>query len=193
MPFIFGGSRFGARAYANNLEEKLMLEAIDYAHLQGVSLYLTVNTLMKEKELEELYSFLKPYYEQGLDGVIVQDLGAVSYIRQQFPDLAIHASTQMTLCGSGGVQLLKEAGFSEWCWRGNSLLRRLPGSIRIQGWSWSVLSMVRFVTVIPDSACSAVFWAEEAATADAVHSPAVWHMKPWQIKRRCLKREHRRF
>ena len=107
-----GGSRFGARAYANNLEEKLMLEAIDYAHLQGVSLYLTVNTLMKEKELEELYSFLKPYYEQGLDGVIVQDLGAVSYIRQQFPDLAIHASTQMTIVGVNGARKLKELGAS---------------------------------------------------------------------------------
>ena len=107
-----GGSRFGARAYANNLEEKLMLEAIDYAHLQGVSLYLTVNTLMKEKELEELYSFLKPYYEQGLDGVIVQDLGAVSYIRQQFPDLAIHASTQMTITGIYGARLLSKLGIT---------------------------------------------------------------------------------
>lgn len=107
-----GGSRFGARAYANNLEEKQMLEAIDYAHLQGVSLYLTVNTLMKQKELEELYSFLKPYYEQGLDGVIVQDLGAVSYIRQQFPDLAIHASTQMTITGIYGARLLSKLGIT---------------------------------------------------------------------------------
>lgn len=105
-----GGSRFGARAYANNLEEKQMLEAIDYAHLQGVSLYLTVNTLMKEKELEELYSFLRPYYEQGVDGVIVQDLGAVSYIRQQFPDLPIHASTQMTITGIYGARLLSKLG-----------------------------------------------------------------------------------
>ena len=67
-----GGSRFGARAYADNLDEERMLEAIDYAHLYGVSLYMTVNTLMKEEELEELFEYLNPYYERGLDGVIVR-------------------------------------------------------------------------------------------------------------------------
>lgn len=105
-----GGSRFGARAYADNLEEKQMLEAIDYAHLHGVSLYLTVNTLMKEREMGELFQFLNPYYRQGLDGVIVQDLGAVSYIRRQFPDLAVHASTQMTVTGVYGARLLSRLG-----------------------------------------------------------------------------------
>ena len=68
-----GGSRFGARAYADNLDQERMLEAIDYAHFHGVSLYMTVNTLMKEEELRELPHFLAPYYEQGLDGVIVED------------------------------------------------------------------------------------------------------------------------
>lgn len=105
-----GGSRFGARAYAENPEEDLLLEAIDYAHLYGVKLYLTVNTLLKERELKELYEYLNPYYAHGLDAVIVQDMGVLKAIREWFPDLHIHASTQMTLCGAGGMEILKEAG-----------------------------------------------------------------------------------
>ncbi|MEG0370160.1 MAG: U32 family peptidase, partial [Hungatella sp.] len=94
-----GGNRFGARAYADNPDEAKMLEAIDYAHLHGAKLYMTVNTLVKEAELNELFSYLNPYYERGLDAVIVQDLGVFSYIRSHFPDLPIHASTQMTITG----------------------------------------------------------------------------------------------
>ena len=94
-----GGSRFGARAYADNLDRDDMCRAIDYAHIHGVSLYMTVNTLMKEKEIGELFRFLQPFYEEGLDGVIVQDLGALSVIRRYFPDLPVHASTQMTVTG----------------------------------------------------------------------------------------------
>lgn len=106
-----GGSRFGARAYAKNPEGDLLLEAIDYAHLYGVKLYLTVNTLLKEQELsKELYEYLLPCYEHGLDAVIVQDLGVVQAVREWFPGLPVHASTQMTLCGAGSVKLLKEAG-----------------------------------------------------------------------------------
>ena len=105
-----GGSRFGARAYAENLSEDRMLEAIDYAHLHGVSLYLTVNTLVKEKELDGLYGFLAPYYERGLDAVIVQDLGVLAAVRRWFPDLHVHASTQMTITGAEGARLLKEMG-----------------------------------------------------------------------------------
>ncbi|MEG0215374.1 MAG: U32 family peptidase, partial [Hungatella sp.] len=73
-----GGNRFGARAYADNPDEAKMLEAIDYAHLHGAKLYMTVNTLVKEAELNELFSYLNPYYERGLDAVIVQDLGVFS-------------------------------------------------------------------------------------------------------------------
>lgn len=106
-----GGSRFGARAYAENPEGDRLLEAIDYAHLYGVKLYLTVNTLLKDRELsEELYRYLKPCYERGLDAVIVQDLGVMRAIRRWFPDLPIHASTQMTICGVGGARILKEEG-----------------------------------------------------------------------------------
>ena len=106
-----GGSRFGARAYADNPEGEALLQAIDYAHLYGVKLYLTVNTLLKEQELEqELYEYLLPCCERGLDAVIVQDLGVLQAVREWFPELPVHASTQMTLCGTGGARILKEAG-----------------------------------------------------------------------------------
>lgn len=108
-----GGGRFGARAYAENPEGTELLDAIDYAHLYGVRFYLTVNTLLKERELSgELYDYLKPCYEHGLDAVIVQDMGVMKAIQEWFPDLPVHASTQMTLCGVGGVRLLKEEGAS---------------------------------------------------------------------------------
>ena len=106
-----GGSKFGARAYAQNPEGKILLDAIDYAHLYGVKLYLTVNTLLKDQELEqELYEYLKPCYEHGLDAVLVPDLGVLCAIRKWFPSLPVHASTQMTICGPGSVELLKEMG-----------------------------------------------------------------------------------
>lgn len=105
-----GGSRFGARAFANNPGEDRLLEALDYAHLHGCSLYMTVNTLMKEQEMDELYDYLLPYYKRGLDAVIVQDLGVLSFIRENFPGLPIHASTQMTITGFYGAGLLKELG-----------------------------------------------------------------------------------
>lgn len=107
-----GGSRFGARAYADNFGEEELCHAIRHAHLHGCDLYLTVNTLLKDGELDELGAYLKPYYEAGLDGVIVQDLGVVSYIREYFPKLPVHASTQMTILGAGGAAFLKELGAS---------------------------------------------------------------------------------
>lgn len=107
-----GGSRFGARAYADNPAEDRFLEAIDYAHLHGCRLYMTVNTLVKEKEMEELGPFLEPYYKRGLDAVIVQDMGVFSYIRKRFWDLPIHASTQMTVTGYHGARILKMLGAS---------------------------------------------------------------------------------
>ena len=69
-----GGSRFGARAYAENPDETGMLEAINYVHLHGRQLYMTVNTLVKEDEMDDLYDYLLPYYQAGLDAVIVQSM-----------------------------------------------------------------------------------------------------------------------
>lgn len=106
-----GGSSFGARAYADNFTEEELLEAIDYAHLRGKKVYLTVNTLLKNKEInEDLYDYLLPFYLKGLDAVLVQDFGALSYIHKAFPDLPIHTSTQMTVTGIEGVRLLQSYG-----------------------------------------------------------------------------------
>ena len=104
-----GGTKFGARAYANNLTEEDMKWAIDYAHLHDVALYMTINTLLKERELEEeLYDYVKPYYEQGLDAVIVQDFGVLKALSKWFPDLPLHVSTQMTVTGAEGFEFLKD-------------------------------------------------------------------------------------
>lgn len=106
-----GGSKFGARAYANNLNEEELLRAIDYVHVHGKSMYLTINTLLKNEELENhLYNYLAQYYKQGIDAVIVQDIGVLSFIHNHFPDLPIHASTQMTLTMSTGLKALENMG-----------------------------------------------------------------------------------
>jgi len=105
-----GGSKFGARAYANNLDEEKMLEAIDYVHLHGRKIYLTVNTLLKDDEISELYDYLLPYYKQGLDAVIVQDVGVFDFVKTNFPDLPIHVSTQMTVTNSSSALFFKERG-----------------------------------------------------------------------------------
>lgn len=108
-----GGSRFGARAYAQNPQEQDMLEAIRFCHLHGVKIYMTVNTLLKERELTgELYEYLLPYYQEGLDAVIVQDVGVMRCIHRLFPDLEQHASTQMTLTMGKSVKWLEEYGVS---------------------------------------------------------------------------------
>ena len=105
-----GGSMFGARAYANNFTEEELLVAIDFAHLRGVKVYLTVNTLIKNSEFSKLYDYLLVYYKRGLDAVIVQDIGVVKAIHEYFPSLEIHTSTQMTVTGADGVRFLSQFG-----------------------------------------------------------------------------------
>lgn len=105
-----GGDKFGARAYAGNFDSEQILRGIRHAHLFGRKVYLTVNTLVKEKEFDELYAYLVPPYEAGLDGVIVQDIGVLGWITKQFPQLAVHASTQMNISHAYGAQFLKDHG-----------------------------------------------------------------------------------
>ena len=106
-----GGPAFGARAYAQNFTQEELITAIETAHIHNRKLYLTVNTLLKNRELDDqLFEYLLPYYEAGLDAVIVQDLGVFSFIRRNFPDLDIHASTQMTVTGPEGMRFLEEKG-----------------------------------------------------------------------------------
>lgn len=105
-----GGDRFGARAYAHNFSQEEIIEALKMAHLFGKKIYLTVNTLVKEKEIDSLIPYLTPLYEAGLDGIIVQDIGVLEIARTHFPHLELHASTQMTVTGVYGASFLKELG-----------------------------------------------------------------------------------
>ena len=105
-----GGMKYGARAFAENFDEETLCKAIYYAHLFDRKVYLTLNTLMKQSELEEIEAFLLPFYYAGLDGVIVQDLGLLSFLKRTFPLLELHISTQMAVTGPYSVRMLKEEG-----------------------------------------------------------------------------------
>lgn len=105
-----GGIKYGARAYAGNLTENELMWAIEYLHLHNKKLYLTLNTLIKNDELVELYDYLLPLYIKGLDGIIVQDIGVISYIRKQFPDLPVHVSTQASIFGIDALNFFYESG-----------------------------------------------------------------------------------
>ena len=106
-----GGPDFGARAYARNFTQEELIRAIHTSHIHGKKLYLTVNTLLKNRELKErLYDSLRPLYEEGLDAVIVQDFGVFQFIRNNFPELHLHASTQMTVTGPEGMKFLENQG-----------------------------------------------------------------------------------
>jgi len=104
-----GGTRFGARAYADNPGRDSLLEAIDYVHAKDRRIYLTVNTLLKNQELtKELGAFIEGYYKAGIDAVIVQDVGVLHFLATHFPDLPVHASTQMTLVSADGIKSFAE-------------------------------------------------------------------------------------
>ncbi len=106
----FGGEKFGARAYATNFSEEEVCKAIRYAHLFGRRAYLTVNTLVKENEFSALFEYLSPFYREGLDGVIVQDMGVAAWIHRVFPKMELHISTQATITGAYGAELMKRLG-----------------------------------------------------------------------------------
>ena len=107
-----GGSRFGARAYADNPDTPQLLEAIDLAHRLDKKLYLTVNTLLRDDELEkELYDWMLPIARHGLDSAIIQDFGVADLLHRHFPDLRLHASTQTAVTGPAGAKLLQKLGF----------------------------------------------------------------------------------
>ena len=106
-----GGSRFSARASANNFDEAAMQKAVEYCHLRGVKLYVTQNTLIKQSELEDAVAYACFLYKIGVDGLIVQDLGLARVLHAQLPDFPLHASTQMTVHNLAGVRRLESIGF----------------------------------------------------------------------------------
>ncbi len=101
----------GARRRATNFEIEELLEKIDYAHLRGIKIYLTLNTLMKDIEIESVYENVKKLYEHGIDAIIVQDLGLFYFLKKNFKDIKIHASTQMTVTNHIEAKFLQECGF----------------------------------------------------------------------------------
>ena len=107
----FGASLFSARAYATNFDNDNLERAINYAKLRGVKTHLTLNTLIKNDEFEDAINLAKKAYEYGIDAIIVQDLGLAKELIKSFPDLDIHASTQMTTTNLDGVKKLEELGF----------------------------------------------------------------------------------
>lgn len=107
-----GVNLFSARASAKNFSLEELKEAIDYAHLRSVQVHLTLNTLLKDEELQEAISIVNTAYTYGIDAIIVQDLGLASYIIQHFPDLPVHGSTQMTIHNLDGVLEAQKLGFS---------------------------------------------------------------------------------
>ncbi len=106
-----GGSKFSARAYANNFDDEQLKEAINYCHLYGVKVYITVNTLIKEEEIKEAIKYIRFLYSIGADALIIQDTGIAKLIKENLPDFEIHASTQMTVHNGEGAIFLKELGF----------------------------------------------------------------------------------
>lgn len=105
------GKMFGARAFADNFSDEELLRALDYAHLHNSKIYMTVNTLLKNRELDLLCEYIEPFYEAGLDGCIVQDLGVFNTLKTNFKGMELHASTQMTVSSASGAQYLKNLGF----------------------------------------------------------------------------------
>ena len=169
-----GGDLFGARAYANNFSTEELLAAIDYAHLHGAKVYLTVNTLLKNTELtRKLYDYLLPFYEQGLDAVLVQDMGVFSFVRKNFQDLPIHTSTQMTVTGVQGAKMMQRLGAERVVMAREVSLAEMKRIYDETGVNWKHLCTVHCVIAIPDNVCSAACSVVEAVTEDVARSLAV--------------------
>jgi len=109
--YLSGGS-FGARAFAKNFDDEQMIKAIDYAHIRGVSVYVTVNTLIKDEEFNAVLDYIDFLYMNDVDAVILQDLGLANIIRKRYPDLELHASTQMSAHSLDDIKFLSDYGFS---------------------------------------------------------------------------------
>ena len=106
-----GGKRFGARKFAANFDEPALKAAIDFAHLRGARVFVTVNTLIREDELADVAGYLIRLYEMGADSVLVQDLGAACLARRLVQELELHASTQATIHNREGVVWAARNGF----------------------------------------------------------------------------------
>lgn len=107
-----GGSMFSARAFADNFDEKELLDTIDYCHTFDVKVYMAINTLLKNEEIKRLPEYVKPFYREGVDGIIVQDMGVAGVLSACFPDLPLHGSTQLSVSSEYGAAFLKKIGMT---------------------------------------------------------------------------------
>ena len=105
-----GGKRFGARAYATNFDDEEMIKAINFCHLYGVKIYVTVNTLIYESEFSDVLDYVKFLYKASVDAVIMQDIGLIAAVRREIPDLEIHASTQVHSTNGDTLKFLEALG-----------------------------------------------------------------------------------
>ena len=105
-----GGYKFGARTFAGNFTNEEMIEAVNYAHLYGVKIYVTVNTIIYEDEVEEFMEYVDFLYKINVDALIIQDIGMFDLVRKTYPNFELHASTQMHLHNIEGIKLLDKLG-----------------------------------------------------------------------------------
>ena len=119
----FGANSFSARAFATNFDDTTLEKAINYAKVRGVKTNLTLNTLIQNNELKAAFNLAQKAYEYGIDAIIVQDLGLAKLLIDHFPDLDVHASTQMSVHNLEGVKKLETMGFKRVV-----LSRELPAS-----------------------------------------------------------------
>lgn len=105
-----GGEKYGARAAASNFDRNGLAQAVRFAHLRGVKVHLTLNTLLKDNELENALLQARYAHEAGVDAFIVQDLGFIARLRESVPDAVLHASTQMGVCNAFGAQFAQKLG-----------------------------------------------------------------------------------
>ena len=105
-----GGKNFGARAYSKNFDNTEIVEAINYAHLYGVKVYVTLNTLIYDKEVKDFLNYVEFLHKNNVDAVLLQDIGMLDYLRKVFPNLECHASTQMNIHNIDGIKMMEKFG-----------------------------------------------------------------------------------
>ena len=105
-----GGYMFNARSFADNFSLEEIIEAINYAHLYGVKIYVTINTLIYEDEIETCMNYVDSLHKNNVDAIIIQDIGLLDLVRKTYPNLELHASTQMHIHNLDGVKLIEKLG-----------------------------------------------------------------------------------
>lgn len=141
----FGANSFSARAFASNFDDDTLKKAINYAKIRGVKTNLTLNTLIKNDEMYNAIALAKKAYEYGIDAIIVQDLGLARYMIKNFPGLAVHASTQMSVHNLEGVLTLQNMGFSRVVLSRELSIKKLNIYVKTQMLKSKHLYMVLFV------------------------------------------------